>query len=521
MQGNIINRNRLESILDLIVKTGLYTYKKKFSKASLPELNKAEKEEKKHIKGAIFAVRSKVDFTPEGVKGYVITSKETLYEDVEGLSHWTPNIYRCFSYTNSSKRYVKGHEENNIAQVNTFVVDIDTTKNTVQDILMACIDNSIGRPTLIVKTTRGYQVYFVLDKPIFFSNKNNFKISKIAKRISKNIKSSLNKVDADLYCNDFGFFRIPNSRNIVWIDEAATYNFDTLLNWSMRYDDDRGSNLFTVFSGTRLPEGVKAATSLSDWFNALIHTTNIKGGKGQIGRNNAMFTISLICLNEGKTEEETLNLLDEFNARLDYPLTISEVKSTVKSAFSGKYNGAQKDYVLQLLEQYVPNSSSFNVKLSNFRGWYKHKKARSERVRSHLFEWETDLINYITAQKSKSELFIWHSQKELCEILGIAQSTLNKLLKESTKIIKTVRGSGRNAKTGWTTVALFIKYGQNLAMELQDKKGQYRMQLKEIIESIINDLIPVAGYERLIAYLSKLEWIDCDADVVDIRSGIG
>lgn len=519
MRENIINRNRLENVLHMIVKTGLNTYKKKFSKASLPALSKAEKEERKHIKGAVFAVRSKADFTPEGVRGYVITSKETLYEDVEGLSHWTPNIYRCFSYTNNSKRYVKGHEETNIAQINTFVVDIDTTKNNVQDILMACIDSSIGRPTLILKTTRGYQVYFVLDKPIFFSNKNNFKISKIAKRISKNIKASLCKVDADMYCNDFGFFRIPNSNNIVWIDETAIYSFDTLINWSMRYDDNQGKNMFTVFSGTRLPEGVNSTISLSDWFNALLHTTNIKGGRGQIGRNNAMFTISLICLNEGKTEEETMDLLDEFNARLDYPIAINEVRSAVKSAFSGKYNGAQKDYVLQLLEQYVPNSESFDVKLGDFKGWYKHKKARSERVRSHLFEWETDLIDYISAQKSQSELFIWHSQKELCEIIGIAQSTLNKLLKESTKIIKTVKGSGRNAKTGWTTVALFIKYGQNLAMTIQEKKGQYREQLKEIIESIIIDLVPVAGFKSLIAYLSKLEWIGCKG--VAVRSGAG
>jgi len=159
------------------------------------------------------------------------------------------------------------------------------------------------------------------------------------------------------------------------------------------------------------------------------------------------------------------------------------------------------------------------VKLGSFKGWYKHKKARSERVRSHLFEWETDLINYITATKGQSELFIWHSQKELCEILGIAQSTLNKLLKESTKIIKTIKGSGRNAKTGWTTVALFIQYGQNLAMEIQEKKGQYREQLKVVIESIIIDLVPVAGFARLIAYLSKLEWIGYQAVALRSRTG--
>ena len=508
MKIHNINRDRLEKILKLIVKTGLTTYKKKFSKASLPALHEAEKEDQKHIKGAVFAVKSKGDFTTEGVKGYVITSLETLYEDVEGLSHWTPNTFCNYGYTNHTKRFVKGHEEDNIAQINTFVVDIDTANYSVQDILMSCIDYSIGRPTLILKTNRGYQVYFVLDKPIFNSNKNNFKIFKIAKRISQNIKMSLNQINADLYCNDFGFFRIPNSQNIAWIDETAIYSFDTLLNWSMRQDDDKGRKLFTVFPGLKLPEGVKLTNSLSDWFNALLHTTNIKGSKGQIGRNNTIFTMALICMSEGKKEDVTLDLLDEYNSRLEYPLAAKEVKSAVKSAYSGKYQGANKDYVMQLLQQYVPNSDSFNVKLGNCKGWYKHKKERSERVRSHLSEWETDLINYIKAQKNDSEPFIWHTQKELCEALNMPQSTLNKLLKESTKIIKTVTGVGRNAKTGWTTVSLFIKYGQNLAFIIQSKKGEYRKQLKEIIASLIIKIEINEAFERLAAYLIRLGWLE-------------
>lgn len=497
--------DKLSKILSLITKTGLTTYKTKFSKASVSAIKEAKKYDQDNIKGAVFAVRSKADFTTKGVKGYIITSSETLYEDVEGLSHWTPNVFRSFGYTDTSKRYVRGHEEDNLAQVNTFVVDIDTDEYSVQDILMCCIDNSIGRPTLILKTRRGYQVYFVLDKPIFISNKNNSKIMKIAKRISQNIKMSLHSVKADLYCNDFGFFRMPNSQNIEWFDETAIYNFTILLNWSMREDDNRGSK-FTFYTGTRLPEGVQESLTLSDWFNALLHTQHVKGCKGQIGRNNTIFTLALICMSEGKDESVALDLLDEYNSRLNYPLSDSEVKCAVKSAYSGKYQGANKEYVMQLLQQYVPNSDSFNVKLGSYKGWYKHKKERNERVRSHLYEWESDLIKYITAQKSDSEAFIWHSQKELCEILGIAQSTLNKLLKESTKIIKTVKGVGRSAKTGWTTVALFIKFGQTLALELQAKKGEYREQLKNIIDKLVSELAPVAGFTRLVAYLVHLGW---------------
>ncbi|MFJ7954196.1 primase C-terminal domain-containing protein [Lysinibacillus sp. NPDC096418] len=502
-----VEKNRIEEILNLITKTGLTTYKTKFSKASLPALRKAMEFDKQHVKGAVFAVRSKADFTPEGAKGYVITSLETLLEDVEGLTHWTPNVFRSFGYTDNTKRFVKGHEETQLAQINTFVVDIDTDQHSVQDILMSCIDNSIGRPTLIIKTNRGYQVYFVLDKPMYISNKNNFKLLKIAKRISQNIKMSLQSVNADLYCNDFGFFRIPNSQNVVWLDDGAIYSFDTLKNWSMRQDDDRGRSFSVIHTGN-LPDGVQAKASLSDWFNALLHATNIKGGKGQIGRNNTMFTMALICMSEGKEESSTMDLLDEYNSRLDYPLQAKEVHSAVRSAYSGKYKGAQKCYVTQLLEQYVSQANSFNVKLGNSNGWYKHKKERSDRVRSHLEEWESDIIKYITAEKNDSEPFIWHTQKELCEKLDMPQSTLNKLLNNSKKIIKTVKGVGRNAKTGWSTVALFIKYTQTLALELQARKSDYKEQLIQLIEELVTKIEPIAGHDRLIGYLTHLDLLE-------------
>ena len=210
-----------------------------------------------------------------------------------------------------------------------------------------------------------------------------------------------------MYCNDFGFFRMPNSQNVVWFDETAVYNTATLIDWSKRRDDDIDRPLFVVPT----PGAKKVSVMDTDWFNALIHAVDIKGKKGQIGRNNTLFTLALVCLQEGWSKDRTMDFLDEFNYRLNCPLSGSSLRSVIESAYSGKYHGPAKEYVEELLAIYVPNRT-FDVQLCG-KGWYKFKKAREHRERSHCHEWEQDIVNYITAEKSVSEPFIWRTQKEI------------------------------------------------------------------------------------------------------------
>ena len=102
-------------------------------------------------------------------------------------------------------------------------------------------------------------------------------------------------------------------------------------------------------------------------------------------------------------------------------------------------------------------------------------------------------------------MFLWRSQKELCEAIGIPQSTLNALLKQSTRLLKTTNGKGRYAKTGWTTITLFIQYVLQLALKLSQSKTLYRIGLQEVVDEWIGELEPVAGYELLLQYLEKLD----------------
>lgn len=485
----------LVDVFETLISKGILTFKKVGSKATLSELVAAEKADKKNRQGVIFAVRDKSHFANGQVKGYIITSKETLLEDVETLTHFTPNVFRYGTYSDENRQFIKGFSEDNLQQINTFVVDIDTKKYSVNELLLTCIDESIGLPTWIIESDRGYQLYFVLETPLFISNKKQFRGLKVAKRISDNLKRSLQSVEADLFCNDFGFFRVPHKKNIMYVDLNNTYSIHELIQWSMRKDNDLERPLFVVPS-----KNEKASLTHTEWFDALIHATNIKGKKGVIGRNNTLFTLALTCFAEGWEMERTEDLLDEFNSRLSEPMGASDLKSTLNSAYSGRYTGPSKEYVEMLLELHVPNVKDMNVSFSN-RGWYKFKKARQDRIRSHYQEWEQDIIEYIKAQKTSTEPFIWRAQKELCEAVGIAQSSLNELLKHSKMILKTVVGKGRGAKTGWTTVEIFMNY---VIEQLRTTKDQYRKQVLELIQETINELEPVAGYDFLQEKVSKI-----------------
>ena len=401
----------LQQIFDVLLPKGLLTYKKVGSNASLPNRLAAEKIDRENRQGVLFVVRDKAHFANGHVKGYIVTSKESLLANAHTLTHFTPNVYRYGTYSDEKRRFIKGFSEDNLQQINTFVVDIDTKRHTVNDLLLACMDHSIGLPTFILESERGYQLYFVLSSPLFISNKNNFLGLKVAKRISDNLKRSLKLVDADMYCNDFGFFRIPKAENIAYVDLNNTYTMYECMNWSMRRDDDLKRPLFVVPSKMQV-----TSLTQSEWFNELLHATDIKGEKGQMGRNNVLFTLALVCFQDGKDQSFAFDLLDQFNTNLRYPLSAQEVNTIIASAYSGKYKGAKKEYVEQLLALYV--RKDVRVHFGN-KTWYKHKKAREDRKRSHYHEREQDLIAWITAEKSVSEPFIWRTQKEVCEAVKI------------------------------------------------------------------------------------------------------
>ena len=443
----------LKRVFGLMLHEGIDTYKKHNSVASLSRLIDADKKSSSHKKGAIAVVRSKENLcTPEGVRGYVITSMETLLEDFVELSHWIPNVHNYLGYNDQKRRHLKGHTEKNLQQINTFVVDIDTKKQPYTEILTAALDHSVGIPTMVLETPKGFQVYFVLDKPLFISNQNDYRGLKVAKRISENIRRSLANVlqGVDLSCNDFGFFRMPNEENVRWFSEEMVFSMGSLIAWSKRQDDDQKRGLFVVESKAQDLDPTQA-----EWFQELLATRHVKGHQGQIGRDNLMYTLALACYSAGKGQGETLDLLDEYNSFLEAPVRHSEVQKIVKSAYKGRFKGASQTYIHELLNEWLPGK---DVPVTNhIGGWYKFKKERKDRVRSHYDEWEEDLLAYIQSETSAVQPIKWTTQSALCEALGIPRSTFNEVVRKSKKILVKRIGKGRSAQTGLTSVAVLLQ----------------------------------------------------------------
>lgn len=449
------------------------------------------RDDKVNKRGVSFVVRSKEHFSLYGgVKGFICGSQQALELNANSSTHWTPNLYCYGEYADSSRKYIKGFEESNLRQINTFVVDIDTKDYSPGEIILHSVDSGIGEPTLIVESDKGYHVYFVLERPIYISATSNFKSLKVAKRISNNLKQCFSAIGSDVSCNDFVFFRIPNQKNVVWFSEYNTFTMSFLINWSQRFDDDLGRTF-------RVLQGGKSKVSHSDWIADLLDNKYIKGAKGQLGRNNIIFTLALSLMEDGKSENEAFDIIDQFNSNLMNSIPIREIKSIIHSAYSGKYQGASEDYIKEFYELYTEKQYQTQV---NPKGWYKFKKARDERKNSHYHEWELDIVKYLTSNVGDNR-FVKISQNKLCKEIGISRSSLNELIKQSKVILKRSIGQGRQAITQWSTVAILYRYAIN---KLRSLKSSYRQYIQQYIVEISESVIPNQAISILVTYLNDI-----------------
>lgn len=449
-------------VIDKIVHQGVTTFKTRRSSvgAHTRQLVSLLESQSKQRKGVQFVTASKADLqTQYGVKGYIITSKETLFDDANNLTHWTPNVYRYGTYANYDRTHIKGHSEDNLQQVNCFVVDIDSQVGISPTLIaQTAVKIGLDEPTTILKTTKGFQVYFVLSSPCFISNANNFKSLKVAKKIAHTIKSQFNQhIDAtDVGCNDFGFFRIPKSDNIVHSNLKSTFDFSMLVEWSIEKTPKK------VKPNLKLVENIKDLTT-QKWFIELLNMTNIEGGKGKLGRNNTLFTLALSCYQSNKSEQYATDLLDQFNSNLNNPVSFKEVEKTISSAFSGRYKGANLEYIKTLMTQYGKEHHIVRYFEGEKGRWYKHKKQRNERKNSHYSEWEKDLEKYLNS--NHKDYYVTLSLRGLSEATGVPLTSLKHILKTSKRFIQKVEGKGRAAVSKFTTIKLMVSKCREMVLE--------------------------------------------------------
>lgn len=484
----------IKTIYPLILKDGLRSYK--FRNSHLKPVSSAEEGKR----GAIFAYRSKAHMIK--ARGLVLTSMEAIEENQDSFTHWTPNVYRFGSYSDSRRQITRGHAEENLRQINTFVIDFDLSSDDVMtsgDILTAALDLGF-MPTLILKSDKGYQAYFVLSEPAYVTAHSQFKVVKVTKAISQNLRSYFGQtLPVDMTCNHFGICRIPRTDNIEFFDEEYTYSFQEWLNWSMKQSDlpfpSKKPNL-TVISGT---EGAKQTDE--PWYKMLMNESNIKGTKDLMGRNSVLFTLALANFSSGVSQGDCEVVLNEFSLRLDEPVTTGELLKIIASAYSGKYKAASRDYIMLLCRAWV-NKDLKSADLFTKQRWYKFKKKRADRKNSHLYEWKADVMAYLEDFYQSEDPFIQTTKKALREALSIPERSLDRVLKSlkaDQKIFFTIK-SGRGGGIRIASVkAIFL----SLLQVKKDRQEAYVGYIaaffeeslsltRRVIEGVKNDLKQVS-----------------------------
>lgn len=383
-------------------------------------------------------------------KGYTVGSVETLMSNSNVATHFTPNVFHWLSRKNHT---IAGHEEKNLKQINAFVIDFDTDSINHTDIQNAGLNLDLV-PTLIVKSDKGFHAFFILDKAVYISKATNYRSLKIAKKISQNLRIAFNEElgGVDLTCNHFGYFRCPNQHNVLFYQKELEHNFKDLMEWSKRKSDDAMAYLKIVVDNTLNTQHKQIK---EEWYHVLTQQSQIHGGCGY-GRNNTIFTLSLANYQSNVSFECCLNKMDQFNSMLEMPLKNNEIEKTVKSAYSGKYRGANQDYIKLLMESWCDPSYKSNA----FRQWYKHKKTRENRKNLHAYEREQDIIKYINANACNG--VVQMSLRSFAKVFNISITALKNVLKQSSKIkVKTV-GKGRYSVTKIYTLQTLVQHVQNL-----------------------------------------------------------
>ncbi|KLL36525.1 primase C-terminal domain-containing protein [Streptococcus agalactiae] len=454
----------LKDIYQLILKDGLR--QTKFKNSHMKLISSAEEK----MKGSIFGFRSKANMVK--ARGLVLTSLEAVLENQANFTHWTPNVYCYGSYSDETRQITCGHSEDNLRQINTFYIDFDITSSaeemTQGDILTAAIDLGF-MPTLILKTDRGYQAYFVLSEAAYVTAHSHFKVVKVAKAISQNLRNHFNQtLPVDITCNHFGIARMPRTDNIEFFHADYIYSFQEWLDWSMKQSDlpfpSKKPNL-TVISGTA---GVKQIDE--PWYAMLMNESHIKGAKALMGRNNVLFTLALANFSSGVSQGDCEVVLNAFNLALDEPVSTSELLKLVSSAYSGKYEAASRDYITLLCRAWV-NEKLKHTDLFIHQRWYKFKKQRSERKNSHLHEWKADVMTYLE-HKGQGDPFIQTTKKAIHEAIGIPERSLVRVLnalKAEGKIFYRVK-RGRN---GGLRLAAIVSIFQSVIRLKKERQEAY------------------------------------------------
>lgn len=331
-----------------------------------------------------------------------------LADPQKDTTYFTPNgYYRRDQRLTESLRWL-----------NAFVFDLDHCASLV-DVFEAADLAGLPRPTAVVRTpSGGHHVYYFFTRPIRATRKAIGLYSAIMRHMAIDLGADLAAIGANR------IFRTPTDHTLVYFEPENRYDFDFFVTWrDINHPFDPMS-------------GVYVETSNIMQHPALQHLLHAPCPIGK--RETTAFNLILAMKASEWPQERALQAMrDWYNTCCEKggkkPFTERDVVYKVEYVYRKPNLRAPSAEVIREL-----SGMAFHYRVR--RAW-QGAKPRSERVRSHLYEWEADLIDLLKREKELAG-----TQKELAALISCPFSTfrivLERLKGRGIITLETRRGRG-------------------------------------------------------------------------------
>ncbi|HFE6427251.1 TPA: primase C-terminal domain-containing protein [Staphylococcus aureus] len=481
----------INKIYDFILHGSIEKYKFKNSKATDLEKANFKAAQPKNWRSARIAVSPTKELLQNGY-GVIFSSEEALVQYGHKFSHWTPNPY---NYLSTKKKEdvedkkvtnlypIVNRTKDNVKQINTFVLDIDKDieyNELVQSLASAHINEGVEMPNLYVKTPRGWHLYFVLDIP-FYGKGIEKKALKVAEKVHSSLAYAISKyLPIDNQCVSTGYFRLPTKDNVKLFTNQYCIK-DDMVRWSKEYSEKHNLNQNVFYKSI-----VNGQELTPEWVDYLLKEADVTSIGYGVGRNNTMFSVALYYYSKNVDLKEAESNIYAFNQRLANPLSYKEVERVIKSAYSGRYGGAMREHVENLLEAFSDGQIAYSNSGVSINGFWKHKKERKDRVRSHFDERKDDLERYLNEHTNKQKVFVKGSMSAIAKKLGMARSSLYAIFEKHINkgtIIKYTIKNGRYSETFIALKSVYIESLFEMVKSIKNKKESYITAIRHLVSS--------------------------------------
>lgn len=477
----------INKVYDFILHGSLEKYKFKNSKATDLERTNFKDTQSKNWKSARIAVTPNKDILKDGL-GLIIASEEALVQYGYKFSHWTPNPYNYLSKEKSNISDVNTYKvlnrtKDNVKQINTFVLDVDEDieyNELVQSLASAHINEGAEMPNLYVKTPRGWHLYFVLDVP-FYAKGIEKKAIKVAEKVHGSLAYAISKyLPVDNQCVFTGYFRLPTKDNVkLFTNQYCSKAY--MVRWSKKYSEKNNLNRNVFYKS--IANGHELTP---EWVNYLLKEADVTSFGYGVGRNNTMFSVALYYYSKNVDIKEAENNIYALNQRLNKSLSHKDIEKVIKSAYSGRYGGAMREHVENLLEAFSDDRIAYSNSGVSINGFWKHKKERKDRVRSHFDERKDDLERYLNEHTNKQKVFVKGSMSAIAKKLGMARSSLYAIFEKHINkgtIIKYTIKNGRYSETFIALKSVYIESLFEMVKSLKNKKESYITAVRQLVSN--------------------------------------